>query len=339
MLSPADTAYLAGLRSQTMSILEGVIGRDREVVYLDTPRHRNLGDTLIWAGGLGYLKDLGNRIVYHTDMGRFRDSDASRFPSRAAILLHGGGNLGDLYPAQEAFRQHIVLTLRNREIVVLPQSVHFSSRDAELAAYRGYKSGRQLTVLLRERSSLGLLRENMPHLSTAYCPDLALRAEIPAIGSDPGGDVVVLARKDSEATVLDRDASAPDWQFGAFNTLRWHAGLAVGRIQKRLPGRARDLALHATQRANSQLLSINLSAARNQFRGARAVATNRLHAHILACMMGIPNYVSDNSYGKISRIFTEYSGGFETAHMAPSLEAAIAAASSTTNPEEGGQWL
>jgi pyruvyl transferase EpsO len=36
----------------------------------------------------------------------------------------------------------------------------------------------------------------------------------------------------------------------------------------------------------------------NLFSGFDVITTDRLHAHILACLMGIPNRVLNNSYGK-----------------------------------------
>jgi len=52
------------------------------------------------------------------------------------------------------------------------------------------------------------------------------------------------------------------------------------------------------------------------FQGSRVVITDRLHAHILATLMGIPNVAMDNDYGKIEGIYSNYTGRFSTAHFA-----------------------
>ena len=36
---------------------------------------------------------------------------------------------------------------------------------------------------------------------------------------------------------------------------------------------------------------------------AQCVVSNRLHGHILACLLGLPNLLFDNSYGKCSDYF------------------------------------
>jgi len=70
-------------------------------------------------------------------------------------------------------------------------------------------------------------------------------------------------------------------------------------------------------------MKMNVCSALNQFGRAKVVATNRLHAHILATLLGIPHVVTDNSYGKISALYNDYSGQFETAHWASSLDESI----------------
>jgi pyruvyl transferase EpsO len=36
------------------------------------------------------------------------------------------------------------------------------------------------------------------------------------------------------------------------------------------------------------------------------VESNRLHAHILSCLLSIPNHIGDNSYGKNSRYISAW---------------------------------
>src|SRR5674476_746345 len=111
-LSLADAVYLSSLRQNTRRLVTTVLGEDcSEVVLLDTPRHKNSGDSLIWMGELRYMSDLGIQVRYHTDIGRYFREDLRRVSSRTPILLHGGGNLGDLYPRHDEFRRLIIAQL------------------------------------------------------------------------------------------------------------------------------------------------------------------------------------------------------------------------------------
>jgi pyruvyl transferase EpsO len=49
------------------------------------------------------------------------------------------------------------------------------------------------------------------------------------------------------------------------------------------------------------------------------VVTDRLHAHVLSGLMGKPHVVLDNNYKKVSTIYNDYTGSFETAHFATDL--------------------
>jgi pyruvyl transferase EpsO len=55
---------------------------------------------------------------------------------------------------------------------------------------------------------------------------------------------------------------------------------------------------------------------------ARVIVVDRLHAHVLAVLLGTPHVVMDNNYRKISAIYEEYSGEFSTAHYATDIASA-----------------
>jgi pyruvyl transferase EpsO len=50
------------------------------------------------------------------------------------------------------------------------------------------------------------------------------------------------------------------------------------------------------------------------------VITDRLHAHILSLLLGIPHAVLDNSYGKVGRFLAAWTGGAAGVHRASSSE-------------------
>ena len=327
-LNDRDARHLAELKATTRRVLTEVMaGGSRDVVFLDAPVHRNLGDSVIWAGTLNYLRELGFRVRMTSDAYRFRDSDLHRMPGNSQIVLHGGGNLGDLYSIHEDFRRHIVTTFPNRRIIVMPQSIHFE-RDSRMAdSYRDYRHGSALTILLREGRSLETAHGRMPDLDVVHCPDAALGLDVRAVPHRRGRPIV-LARVDGEIADPDRTFArrATDWTGTGLNGQAYgvvsRALGASDRRMERVPQRCRNATADA---AYAMMRALNVSAAVRQLGDARWIATNRLHGHILAALMGIPHFVSDNSYGKVSAIFQEYSGEFTTAHWVDSLECGFAA--------------
>ena len=131
-----------GLKKRLGRIAE-VMPPSQPVIYLDYPVHDNVGDLLIHQGADAFLNDYG-----YTVLGRFsihdfcrinptseppvvfkpsiRDLDSLIERHDCSVALHGGGNLGDLWPHFQMFREMLIARYRNAPIVILPQSVHFA---------------------------------------------------------------------------------------------------------------------------------------------------------------------------------------------------------------------
>lgn len=321
-LTSADAAYLERLRRETLDTLRRALaGSPREVVFLDAPTYRNFGDSMIWDGSLRYLRELGHRVVYTADIRRFRDEDLRKVPGDAPLILQGGGNMGDLWPTCEEFRRHIVTTYPKRRILVMPQSIHFESPDALRASVADYQVADSLTVLLRESRSLNIADQHFAGIDVQFCYDAALGVSVPerVAAERPG---LVIARGDKEAKPADREFvekhQPADWEAPKLNALLWERFTWAKNYYAHSP---RVLQKHTRSPLwpYAALLSLNVGAAIRQLDGAAWVATNRLHTHVLAALLGTPHVVTDNSYGKISGIFNEYTGAFSTAHWAASL--------------------
>lgn len=324
-MNAADLAHLTSLRESTLDVLRRVVGPvGTEVALLDTPRHRNLGDSLIWHGEVAYLTRLGYRITYQADIGRFSRADLDRCVSASAVLLlHGGGNMGDLYPAYEEFRQEIITTYCERKIVVLPQSIHFSDSALEREASKIYARARDLTLLARDLRSLERMTTVFSDADVHFCPDMALGVELSA-SSSRSKRIRMLDRKDPERRAQDGPAiKGMDWTWSRANNAAYEGLIGIGAVYRRTPSRytfLRRALFPIAGRANSGIRLLNVAAAATQFEGYGAVVTNRLHAHILATLMGIPNIVTDNKYGKISAVMDAYTGRFSTSYSASSLQ-------------------
>jgi pyruvyl transferase EpsO len=84
-------------------------------------------------------------------------------------------------------------------------------------------------------------------------------------------------------------------------------------------------------RAGSRRLARQEAAARQrlgrgirQLSRGRAIVTDRLHVHLCSLLLGRPHAVLDNSYGKVRRFMSAFSGGTDLAYLATSLDDGIA---------------
>jgi len=341
VLNEADRAYLEGLRTTTTTVLREAIGSARDVAVLDAPNQRNVGDSLIWAGELAYFERLGVRVRYVSDLSGYNAGDLRKAMPSGVVLLHGGGNFGDLWPGHQKHREQIARDLPDYRIVQLPQSIYFRDEERATSANTIIGGHPDFRLLVRDSESMSRARRQLPAVPATYCHDMAL-GYAPS-GSDDRRDarrVLVIARADVERSsgLYDLDPGwlpgaeliKTDWGPGAgWPERRWQAARAVTRADRRIarlrrrrrvPG-ARSVHSAAT-RAVTTLNKINVDGAIELYATAGLVVVDRLHAHVLAGLLGIEHIVLDNNYRKIGAVFDEYTGGLSTAHYATSLDEA-----------------
>lgn len=268
------------------------------VQYLDIPIHDNIGDQLIYLGTLRFLRE--NRISVSAISSAYNYSPRK---DRSILLLHGGGNLGDLYQHHELFREKIISENLHRRIIILPQSIYFQERDAFDRAQRVMSSHHDLHICARDKRSLEIARRLSRH--TILMPDMAHRL-YPVIGrlsrtTKPA--TLSLRRTDNETahsayTSILGFATQTDWPELIGYRHRRRIRRAV-RVLKALTTLGLAGAISRPFSKWWECESNELAArAIDLFSKHSLVITDRLHAHILACLMDIPSKVQDNVYGK-----------------------------------------
>lgn len=275
------------------------------VALVGFPNHANVGDSAIWLGELQYCRAQKLPVVYICDRRSYsRHALASRLRDDGAILLHGGGNFGDLWRDHNAFRELVIQDFLDVPIIQLPQTIHFSSTDALDRSKRVLNSHRQLTLLLRDNASLVFARKHFDAVS-ALCPDMAF--SIGEVERPNGGSrsQLWLWRTDKEAPadhafpglVPSADVAVVDWLKEPFSVLG-----AINRAMTRAIvhhprpcGWLRNVVPVSFER----LATARMARGCSLLSEGTVVVTNRLHAHILCLLMGIPHVVLDNSYGKV----------------------------------------
>src|SRR3546814_20988092 len=103
----------------------------------------------------------------------------------SSIVLHGGGNFGDLYPIHQEFRERIVEQFPRNRIVIMPQSIHFKNPARLAEAARRFAAHRNLTTTVRDLDSERLVREHFSN-PVHLVPDMAhqIRSEERRVGTE-----------------------------------------------------------------------------------------------------------------------------------------------------------
>lgn len=289
--------------------LRDAIPRGRPVALLDFPNHDNIGDTLLWHATRAYLQQAGAEVRYACDHTGFSPRLLRRRLGREGIvLLHGGGNFGDLWPTFHEFRKRAIAELRDLPIVQLPQSIHFRSPENLVATRRVVDAHPELTIFVRDEPSLAIASAEFG-AKVELAPDMAFAlGPLEAVPSAPGRRPLWVARTDAETT----GAQLPE-HADAFEVADWPTDPpGVRRSRRTLKLVDKTLALTGglvpgAYRVDQRLMQ-SLSQRRTEtgiaFVGSRpGVVTDRLHGHILALLVGVPHAVLDNSYGKLRAFY------------------------------------
>jgi exopolysaccharide biosynthesis predicted pyruvyltransferase EpsI len=322
-LKRSDSISLNSIRIQTMTTLARLLPEPANVALHDFPSHENVGDSMIWAGETQYLKDSGHNVRYVSDRFRFNPTLLRKLHPDGPILLHGGGNFGDIWPAFQLHREEIVAEFPDRKIIQLPQTVYFTSQTAATRANKVLGQHADFTLLVRDHESLERARLQLPDVSVVFCPDMAFGWKPNVAAPKTKRErIIVLERRDIEASgglakslanLLSANDQVIDWGIRGMRKAWWSFVRLPAVLAKRLPLLARSRILYVFIRMGYRLnLRQNLGAGLRAFSQSKFVVTDRLHAHILAALIGIDHVVVENNYGKIGPIVADYSGAFST---------------------------
>ncbi len=318
---------IRSLQSRLDDVLGSRIPPNTTVALLDYPNHDNVGDTLIWQGTIRFLHKHRCEIGYACDRTSFSPRRLTkRIGPGAAVLLHGGGNFGDVWPTFQRFREHAVDELPHHPIVQLPQSVEFRDPSAMQRSAAVMNRHPQLTIVTRDTVSQRALQASLT-AEVLLAPDMAFA--LGTLARDAGeavSSVLWLARTDAERLhepQLGGDVLIVDWprESARMKTFRYGnrilgKGLALSNLD--LPRATnlhhRMLSFHAEQRQRAGLATMA---------NPRVVITDRLHAHILCVLLGLPHILLDNSYGKLRRFYEAWTSNLHDVQWATSPNDAL----------------
>ena len=293
---------------------------------IDPPGHPNVGDSAILLGELDFLaRYYPEAEVCFYDVDSYSERADKFINDTDLLLLHGGGNFGDIWRHHHDLRLRILERFPGKRIIQLPQSLSFSDERVLRQTADLIELLRNFTLLVRDRRSF-VFAERHFRCPIALMPDMAF-AMTPIRRLAPQVDCFCLFRGDKEVTADHRgivdavQASGRTFETGDWLDDSSHPVTLADRTLLRVTRRAPDL----TAPFRSQVMalrrryaSIRLAVGIDRLSRGRSVITDRLHAHILSCLLGIPNIVLDSFDGKISAFFETWSGTCTTAWLASS---------------------
>jgi len=308
----------------------GSFNRFESCALLDYPNYLNIGDHLIWIGAILYLKNIANiDIKYTASIHDFSEKLMETSIGDSPIIFTGGGNLGDIWPAYQKFRERIICRYKDREIIILPQSIYFDSKENLRKTANIFNSHPKLTLFTRDDYSYSIALEAFKNCQILKAPDMAFQiGSIPrlCLNNYSKNTVLYHCREDAEfnsnfspdaikvPNLVVEDWISFNWVLGSPKSewmqsiaqlIRevWQRGLKTPNewISRQLWQHSHPYIAQFNSVYNSKLHRRSwdfIYSGIYQFSQYRVIITNRLHGHILCTILGIPHVLLPNSYYK-----------------------------------------
>lgn len=296
----ASFSTLDELRTFLLCRLDTLVPEQSSVAYFDYPVHDNVGDILIYLGTEEWFRERELRVLHRSHC---RDWRYPALPSNVIVLAHGGGNWGDLYPQHQRLREGLCESYRDNPVVFLPQTVYFKNPATLRESVNALNRHSRLTVLVRDQRSRDVLEAANATFALHVVPDMATflhpiyqRLQVRRL---PRRGRLELLRQDVEKVVSGgprvRTESSWSGDWRKMLSLRIVPLLGAYAATRFAPTMIPEGAFARSWHRYSRMLARHCA---ERFAAHELIVSSRLHGHILATLLGIPNELRDNSYGK-----------------------------------------
>lgn len=288
---------LSALKAKLAEITT-VFDKNSRIFYVDYPVHSNIGDQLINLGTEAFFEHYDIPIYKRLSVLDLPRAGIPGITPDSTILCHGGGNFGDLYGKHQEAREWLLEKYPSCRIVVLPQSLHYSTDAARELSLRRVAKHTNAYFFVRDHESYSALQENGVE-RVAMMPDMAheLWNVLKPKGAAPAGSVLNLQRRDREAVACVGCSSSVDWKDSFTGVTKIVAGGTYYLLKLLGQWSPQHINVALWYGARDRMVKDGVSL----FSEHSVVTTNRLHAMLLGLLLGREVYASDNSYGKLAR--------------------------------------
>ncbi|MBW6033541.1 polysaccharide pyruvyl transferase family protein [Klebsiella sp. CVUAS 11332] len=298
------------LKNNLLSIVK-FINDKNNVIFIDYPLYHNVGDLLIFQGTQKFFKDNNINVkMYRSAHDYNLEELKENVDPQTTLICQGGGNFGDLYDVHQNIRLSLVTNFKNNRIIILPQTAHFSDENKLNLNIDIFKQHPNVILFARDTNTFELFQRFTDKVY--LMPDMAhqLYGELPVSAIKKNNPLYFL-RVDKEKNDLQQslmnnnEIQSIDWEdFVTSNEFRYERILSkVSRLANKInSGFLKNIVYHLWNNHSSQV--VNRSA--RYFSQYDLIITSRMHGHILSCLVNRDNKVIDNSYGKNSGYFNEW---------------------------------
>lgn len=283
-----------------------------QYALFDLPYHTNIGDGLIWEGEKQFLKEMMANCVHASS---YFTCHWPKLETDVKVLIHGGGNFGDLYREHFDFVKKVIEHYPNNRIVFFPQTIYYVNEEVLKSDMELINSHGNVLVCARDAKSYDLIRPYLNMGGVKLVPDMAFCISIPALALPQTNRGLAIIRRDGELNgktfsyLKNLKVEKKDWPtfyhrpFDGTFVFKVLAKFAHWNVW----GSKSLLNVYCRRFFSANLLNIGLKF----YKGYSEIYTTRLHGCILAILTGRKCWLLDNNYGKNSTFYFTWLKDFE----------------------------
>lgn len=201
------------------------------------------------------------------------------------IIIHGGGNLGNLYIREELLKRKVIKNFKKNKIVVFPQSVLYTDTETLKTSRNIFEKHPRLTFFARDTHSFEEMNSIFPNCTVKLVPDIVLSLPIISKTNRKFENVLTVFRNDIEIKNKTVRQSVINAIPSEFNVLQSDTVV--------------DDSVYINSKNREGIFNKKLE----EFISADVVITDRLHGMIFSCITSTPCIVFNNSNGKIKYFY------------------------------------
>lgn len=271
--------------------------------YLMMCDHQNVGDTLIMKGEFDFLSTIKTaKCKEYTTMWSF-EKRRPVIPKEDLLIMRGSGSFGDIWPTAPNFWKFVMENYPENPILFMPQTIHFKEKTKLIEMAHQINNHKKVVLCLRDKESYDIAKTHF-RCDIFLVPDMAFYMNVnnKKNSYSAASKTLIVKREDKEcrnsnliSTFSNKDyTSISDWP--TFKTF----GITE-RVKQRLYAKNHFKLYDEFVKVvySSYIVKQGLNFI-NPF--AKVYAT-RMHAGILAMMLGKEVVFVDNNYGKLRKVY------------------------------------
>ena len=264
-------------------------GDQPKIVMLNTPLHGNLGDQALAYAEEQFCRENFSKKSYVEICADYLDTAYWIIPyfikKEDIICIHAGGYLGTLWMYEEIRIRKTLLKLKERKIIIFPQTVYFEkneegNRELEISK-KIFNSCSNLTICARESISYNFMKKNFSKCKNLLLPDMVMVLSKKFFSVQRDGCLLCM-RNDAEKTCSVVEKNMIDLAVRAKYKKVWNTDTVVNY---KIPKREREQELNRKWK---------------EFASAELIITDRLHGMIFAAITETPCIVILSKSHKIA---------------------------------------